>query len=284
MSDPTTFLLGGTRLVHRLGFGAMRLAANGFTGPPRDPENSREVLRRAVELGVDHIDTAAFYVSDDGSVSANTLIRQALHPYPERLVLATKVGPERIPGGGVRMATDPGNLRRMVEANLEELQLDHLDLVYLRAGGPMGSDAAESVSARVEALAAMRDEGLITHLGLSNVTAAQLSEAREISPIAAVQNNHAEGAAEILQLCETHDIAFVPFFPLGGGSSSALGEHIAEVARRHGATAAQVSLAALLASSPVTLAIPGTGSLDHLAENMAASSIELTDREVAELR
>ena len=155
------------------------------------------MLRRAVELGVNHIDTAEFYVSDDGSLSANTLIRQALHPYPDDLVLATKVGPERT-AHGVHMTTDPTALRRMVEDNLAELRVDTLDVVYLRAGGPVGPDPSESVEARVEALAQLQREGLIRHLGLSNVTADHLTAALSIAPIAAVQNNHAHGSGTCL--------------------------------------------------------------------------------------
>ncbi|MFF8392078.1 aldo/keto reductase [Streptomyces sp. NPDC016172] len=279
------FLLGGDLPVGRIGFGAMRLSANGFTGPARDPETGRAVLRRAVELGADHIDTASFYVSDDRSVRANDLIREALHPYPEGLVIATKVGPARTPGGGVTQTTDPAALRPLVEENLESLGVDRLDLVYLRIG-LMAPPHGESVAARFEALAAMREEGLIRHLGLSNIDSAHLAEARTIAPVAAVQNHFHAGQrddARLLTACEEAGIAFVPFFPLGGGMSDLADDRLAEVAQRHGATVPQIALAWLLASSPVTLAIPGTGSLTHLEENMAARSIALTPQDLSHL-
>ncbi|MEU4466967.1 aldo/keto reductase [Streptomyces sp. NPDC024017] len=279
------FLLGGDLPVGRIGFGAMRLSANGFTGPARDPETGRAVLRRAVELGADHIDTASFYVSDDRSVRANDLIREALHPYPDGLVIATKVGPARTPGGGVTQTTDPAALRPLVEENLESLGVDRLDLVYLRIG-LMAPPHGESVAARFEALAAMREEGLIRHLGLSNIDSAHLAEARTIAPVAAVQNHFHAGQrddARLLTACEEAGIAFVPFFPLGGGMSDLADDRLAEVAQRQGATVPQIALAWLLASSPVTLAIPGTGSLTHLEENMAARSIALTPQDLSHL-
>lgn len=280
-----TFLLGGDLPVNRIGFGAMRLSANGFTGPARDPESGRAVLRRAVELGVNHIDTASFYRSHDGSVSANALIREALHPYPADLVLATKVGPWDTPEGGLQQTTDPAALRPMVEANLEALGVDRLDLVYLRVG-MMEPPHGESVAAQFEALAAMREEGLIRHLGLSNVDTGHLVEALTIAPVAAVQNHFHAGKrddAQLLAVCEAADIAFVPFFPLGGGRDDLAADRMAKVAERHGATVPQIALAWLLASSHVTLAIPGTGSPTHLKENMDAASIILTPEDLSDL-
>ncbi|MFH9589230.1 oxidoreductase [Streptomyces luteogriseus] len=279
------FLLGGDLPVGRIGFGAMRLPANGITGPPRDPGTGRAVLRRAVELGADHIDTAAFYVSDDRSVRANDLIREALHPYPDGLVIATKVGPARTPDGGLTQIHDPAGLRRSVEENLETLGVDRLDLVYLRIG-MMGAPHGESVAARFEALAAMRAEGLIRHLGLSNIDSGHLAEARTIAPVAAVQNHFHAGRrddARLLAACEEAGIAFVPFFPLGGGISDLSGDRMREVAERHGVSVPQIALAWLLTCSPVTLAIPGTGSLAHLEENMAARSIALTPQDLSDL-
>ncbi|MFB7653869.1 MULTISPECIES: aldo/keto reductase [unclassified Streptomyces] len=280
------FRLGGDLPIGRLGFGAMRLPTSGFRGPARDPETGRAVLRRAVELGVDHIDTAAFYTSGDGTVRANDLIREALHPYPEGLVIATKVGPLRTPDGGLEATTDPAALRPLVEENLKTLGVDRLDLVYLRIGGIAPPPHGESVAARFEALAALREEGLIRHLGLSHVDAGHLAEARAIAPVAAVQNHfHTDKRddTEVLAACEEAGIAYVPFFPLGGGLSDLSGARIAEVAARHGATVPQIALAWLLASSPVTLAIPGTGSLSHLEENTAAGSIVLTPRDLSDL-
>ncbi|MCX5525382.1 aldo/keto reductase [Streptomyces bobili] len=280
------FLLGGDLPVSRLGFGAMRLPTNTFRGPARDPEAGRAVLRRAVELGVDHIDTAAFYTSGDGTVRANALIREALHPYPAGLVIATKVGPTRTPDGALTETTDPAGLRRLVEENLETLGVDRLDLVYLRIGDLTPPPHGESVAARFEALAALREAGLIRHLGLSNVDAGHLAEARAIAPVAAVQNQfHAahRDDTNLLSACEKAGIAYVPYFPLGGGITDIGGDRIAKVAARHGATVPQIALAWLLAASPTTLAIPGTGSLTHVEENIAAGSITLTGEDLADL-
>ncbi|UUU34425.1 oxidoreductase [Streptomyces sp. CA-210063] len=280
------FHLGGDLPINRLGFGAMRLPTNSFHGPARDPEAGRTVLRRAVELGVDHIDTAAFYISGDATVRANALIREALHPYPADLVIATKVGPLRTPAGGLAATTDPAHIRPLVEENLETLGVDRLDLVYLRIGGVEPPPHGESVAERFEVLAALREEGLIRHLGLSNIDAGHLAEARTIAPVAAVQNHfHAakRDDTELLAACEEAGIAYVPFFPLGGGISELTGDRITEVAERHDATVPQIALAWLLASSPVTLAIPGTGSLAHLEENIAAGSIALTPEDLADL-
>lgn len=279
------FRLGGDLPVDRIGFGAMRLPTNSFHGPARDPETGRAVLRRAVELGVNHIDTAAFYTSGDGSVRANDLIRETLHPYPAGLVIATKVGPLRTPDGGLAGTTDPAALRPLVEENLETLGVDRLDLVYLRIGS-LGPPPGESVAARFEVLATLREEGLIRHLGLSNVGTDHLAEARAIAPVVAVQNHfHAERREDtkVLTACEEAGIAYVPFFPLGGGLSDLTGDGLHRVAERHGATVPQIALAWLLASSPVTLAIPGTGSLAHLEENTAAGSITLTPEDLSEL-
>ncbi|MGP2438660.1 oxidoreductase [Streptomyces sp. JW3] len=280
------FRLGGDLRINRMGFGAMRLATNTFLGPARDPETGRAVLRRAVELGVDHIDTAAFYTSGDGSVRANDLIREALHPYPDGLVIAAKVGPVRTPGGGAEAITDPAGLRALVEENLEALGLDRLDLVYLRIGGMAPPPHGESVAARFEALAALREEGLIRHLGLSHIDTGHLAEARAIAPVTAVQNYfHAAKRDDValLRACEAAGIAFVPYFPLGGGRDDLADDRLAKVADRHGATVPQIGLAWLLASSPVTLAIPGTGSVAHLEENVAAGAITLTEEDLADL-
>jgi len=269
--------------IRRLGFGAMRLPTSGFRGPARDPEVGRAVLRRAVELGVDHIDTAAFYQSGDGTVRANALIREALHPYPPSLVIATKVGPVFGPGGPGQLPA--AGLRAAVEDNLQTLGIDRLDLVYLRIGR-MEVPHGESVAERFEALAALREAGLIRHLGLSNVDLAQLEEAIAIAPVVAVQNNFhvaKRDDAALLDACTTRGIAFAPFFPLGGGGTDINNPHLAKVAARHGASPPQIALAWLLALSPVTLAIPGTGSLAHLEANMAAGSIALTDEDLAEL-
>ncbi|GGP07486.1 aldo/keto reductase [Nonomuraea glycinis] len=278
-----SFRLGGDLTIDRLGFGAMRLPQGRPGGPARDPESGRAVLRRAVELGVDHLDTADFYRSQNGSVRANTLIREALAPYPDTLVIATKVGPVFGPDGpGQGTAAD---LRPQVEANLESLGLDRLDLVYLRIG-TMAPPHGESLAERFEVLAGLREEGLIRHLGISNVDAGHLAEARTIAPVAAVQNNfhlaHRDETA-VLDACTRAGIAFVPFFPLGGGRADIDDPGLTKVADRHGATVHQIALAWLLALSPVTLAIPGTGSVAHLEENLTARSITLTEEDLADL-
>lgn len=282
-SDTPTLRLGGDFTINRLGFGAMRLPTQGFHGPARDPETGRQVLRRAIELGVNHIDTAHFYRNADGTVQANVLIREALRPYKSDLVIATKVGPIFGPDGPYQAkATD---LRRLVEENLEALGLERLDLVYLRIG-MMGVPHDESLAERFEILAALQEEGLIRHLGLSNVDTGHLDEARSIAPVAAVQNNfnfakHDEVA--LLDACIANGIAFAPFFPLGGGMTNFNDDRLVKVANRHGATVQQISLAWLLNLAPVTLVIPGTGTLSHLEENVAAQSIRLTQEDLADL-
>ncbi|GAA3076517.1 oxidoreductase [Streptosporangium carneum] len=273
-------LEGETRIA-RIGFGAMRLPARGWDGPAGERDSALAVLRRAVELGVDHIDTAAFYFYED--LAANELIRAALRPYPEHLVIATKVGPRRGPEGWLPTA-GPKELRADVEQNLRELGRDSLDLVYLRVGhiGP----STESIAERFAVLAAMREEGLIRHLGLSNVSKAQLAEARALAPVAAVQNHfhllRQREDADMLAECEREGIAYAPFFPLGGFGLPDDGR-IRRVADRHGVTVAKVMLAWLLARSPVTLAIPGTSSPAHLAENVAAAELRLTPEDMDEL-
>jgi pyridoxine 4-dehydrogenase len=277
------FRLGGDLPVNRIGFGAMRLPRNGWNGPARDPETGRAVLHRAVELGVNHIDTAEYYRSGDGAVRANSLIRETLYPYPSGLVIATKVGPVFGPTGSVPAAA--GELRALVEANLKSLGLDRLELVYLRIG-MMTPPHGESLAERFESLAALRDNGLIRHLGLSNVDADHLAEARRIAPVAAVQNNFhiaKRDEAAVLDVCAANGIAFVPFGPIGSGHTDLNDARLANVAARHGATVAQIALAWLLACSPATLAIPGTGSLAHLEENIAARSITLSPDDLADL-
>lgn len=274
------FLLGGDLRVNRLGFGAMRLALGGSV---RDPKAAVEVLRRAVELGVNHIDTAGFY--GFGDIHAHESIREALFPYPDDLVIATKVGP-LLEGGVVPTAeATPDQLRGLVEEDLRRLGLDRLDLVYLRVGG-MGEPGGESLGDRFAALAELRREGLIRHLGVSNVDAEQVAEARSIAPVAAVQNHfHVDhqGDADLLAQCEKAGTAYVPFFPLGGGGQKIDPDRLASIAARHGATTAQVALAWLLGTSPAILAIPGTSVLDHLTENIAAAGLRLTAEDLAEL-
>ena len=280
----TEFRLGGELSINRLGFGAMRLPRADWQGPARDPQTGRAVLRRAVELGVDHIDTADFYRSGDGAVRANVLIREALSPYPAGLVIATKVGPifdhqrQITPGAA-------GDMRRLVEENLRSLGLDRLDLVYLRIGA-MTVPHGESLAARFEALAALREAGLIRHLGLSNIDLDHLAEARAIAPVVAVQNNFhiaKRGDMALLHACQEAGIAFIPYGPIGSGRDEIGADRLAKIATRHGATPSQIALAWLLALSPVALAIPGTGSIVHLEENVAAAKIALTQRDLDDL-
>ncbi|MFD4629055.1 aldo/keto reductase [Streptomyces sp. NPDC058284] len=272
------FRIGGDLPVHRMGFGAMRLPAPQWDGPAHDPERSIAVLRRAVELGVNHIDTAAFYFFED--IAANDLIRKALHPYSDDLVIATKVGPGRLPDGSWTDPADPAELRAAVHRNLRELGRDHLDLVYLRflrSDGPGGD--------RFATLAALRDEGLIRHLGVSSATPEQLAEAQEIAPVAAVQNRFSPLTREhdeLVGLCERRDIAYVPYFPFGGVGAPDL-QVLRRVADRHGVTPAQISLAWLLGISPAMLVIPGTSAPDHLEENVAAAGLRLGAADLAEL-
>ena len=276
----------GDRLVNRMGFGSMRLTAR------PDTEVATRVLRRAVERGVDHIDTAAFYFSPGGVLDvgdgptryATELIRAALTPYPSGLVLATKVGPWVSPSGEWGAAGTAADLRRQVEENLRRLAVDRLDLVNLRLTRRGGS-----VAARFEALAAMRAEGLIAHLGLSNATLDQVDEAAAIAPVVCVQNSYALDLRrddDLVGECARRGIAFVPFFAIAGpgreaGASEVSGEAVRRVAAGRGVTPHQVRLAWTLHRGPNVLAIPGTGSERHLIENVAAGALRFTAEELA---
>ncbi|MFI0372481.1 aldo/keto reductase [Actinomadura sp. 1N219] len=279
------FDLGGDLRVARMGFGAMRLPQSRLDGPANDRDTGLKILRKAVELGVDHIDTAAFYYAQGGP-AANEMIRAALAPYPDGLVIATKVGPYRGPDDRHPTGTIPASgLRAEVERNLRELGRDHLDLVYLRPGG-LESPMDEPIGERFAVLAALRDEGVIRHLGLSHVSAAQLAEAQEIAPVAAIQNRFDVTQPQdvgLLAVCERENIAYAPYFPLGGFGIPD-DERVSVIATRHGATVPQVLLAGLLALSPVMLAIPGTGSPAHLVENLAAAGVVLAPDDLAALR
>ncbi|MEV4003383.1 aldo/keto reductase [Actinomadura sp. NPDC049753] len=279
------FDLGGDLRISRMGFGAMRLPASTRGGPANDRDTGIKILQRAVELGVDHVDTAAFYYYEGGP-AANEMIRAALAPYPPGLVVATKVGPYRGPGDPFPSGQLPASeLRAEVERNLTELGLDRLDLVYLRPGG-LEAPGDEPVGERFAVLAALREEGLIRHLGLSHVSLAQLEEARGIAPVAAVQNRFdvtRPQDAELLAVCERDHIAYAPYFPLGGFGIPD-DARVNAVAARHGATVPQVLLAGLLALSPVMLAIPGTGSPDHLEENVAAADLVLAPEDLDALK
>lgn len=273
------WLLGGDLSVHRMGYGAMQLAGPGVFGPPVDREQAKAVLRRAVELGVNHIDTSDFY----GPYVVNELIKEALHPYPDGLVIVTKVGARRDGEGAWLPALQPDELRAAVHDNLRRLSVDCLDLVNLRVGGfdaPVPGSLAESFTV----LAELRAQGLIRQLGVSNVNAAQLAEAQAIAPVAQVQNMFnvaSQQDAAMVDSCAAQEIAYVPFFPLGG-FTDLHDDRLDQVARSHGVTAKQVALAWLLDRSPSILLIPGTSSVEHLDENVAAAGITLepADREL----
>jgi pyridoxine 4-dehydrogenase len=278
----------GDLVVNRLGFGAMRLPQTGRAlvadAVPRDRAQAIAVLRRAVELGVNHIDTAAFYFSP--LRSANELIDTALAPYPDDLVIVTKVGPGRDPRGRWADRARPDQLRGQVEENLRQLGRDHLDVVNLRRQAGM-----ESVAEHFGALAELRDAGLIRHLGVSGVELRHLDEARAVAPVVCVQNPYDVTRRvddDVLRACGERGIAFVPFFTIAGARRAAGAGEVAPaellaVARAHGASPAQIRLAWTLHRGPHVLAIPGTGDLGHLAENIAAGAIRLSDAELASL-
>ncbi|MEU2297558.1 oxidoreductase [Streptomyces antibioticus] len=277
--------LGDDLDVARIGYGAMKL-----TGWPRgerpDRDTALAVLRRAVELGVNHIDTSHYYARD--GVAANELIREALHPYPDGLVIATKVGalvegPDIALPDAAKTGLTPDNLRRGVEANLLSLGVDRLDLVNLRMGDL--ERAGTSLAGPLETLLALREEGLIRHLGVSNVTAEEFAQAREVAPIACVQNLYNLARRDddpLIDTCAEAGIAYVPFFPVGG-FQPVTAEHLDGIAARHHASVPQVALAWLLARSPNVLLIPGTGSVGHLEENVAAGELTLSAEDIAAL-
>jgi pyridoxine 4-dehydrogenase len=280
----TTWL--GDKPINRMGFGAMQLAGPGVFGPPRDPAAAQAVLRRAVELGVDHIDTAQYY----GPNVVNDLIRQALHPYPENLKLASKVGARRDDAGRVLPAQRPDELREGVEANLRSLAAERLDLVNLRLV-ESGQDTAIPLEEQLSALEDMRQEGKLDLIGLSNVDQAKVLLALQFVDVAGIQNGYSildRRDDELVDFAQEHEIAFVPFFPLGsafaGGAARLAGDPaIVRVADKHGATPSQVALGWLLARYDRMLLIPGTSSIAHLEENIAASELELDDSDLAAL-
>ena len=268
-----TFALGD-RTVRRMGYGAMQLAGPHVFGPPRDHRAALAVLREAVAAGVNHIDTSDFY----GPHVTNRLIREALAPYPADLTIVTKVGAVRGADASWNPAQTPAELERAVHDNLRHLGLDVLDVVNLRVmGAPGGGPAEGSIAERFATLAELRRRGLVRHLGLSNVTAAQVAEARAIAPVACVQNQYNlahRGDDALVDTLAGAGIAYVPFFPLGGFTplqSSAL----SDVAARLGATPMQVALAWLLRRASNVLLIPGTSSVAHLRENLAAAGLTL---------
>jgi aryl-alcohol dehydrogenase-like predicted oxidoreductase len=278
----------GNHAVGRIGFGAMQLAGPGVFGPPRDRDGAIAVLRRAVELGVDHIDTSQYYGPD----VVNALIRDALHPYPDGLRLVTKVGARRDAQGAWLPALRPDELRAGVEDNLRALDVDQLTLVNLRLlDEEPGTGDVPPLAEMLGALDDLRREGKLELIGLSNATRAHLEEALELVPIAGVQNQYSildRSNEDVLEACRERGLAFVPFFPLGSaftGGPTKLAEDaaIARVSAKHGATPSQVALAWLLHRDERILLIPGTSSVAHLEENLGAADVELDTEDLATL-
>jgi aryl-alcohol dehydrogenase-like predicted oxidoreductase len=270
----------GDRTVHRIGYGAMQLSGPHVMGPPADRDGAIAVLRRAIELGVDHIDTSDYY----GPHVTNEIIREALHPYPEHLTLVTKVGARRTPDGEWPEALGADELRQAVHDNLDHLGVDAMDVVNLRMPG-FAAPVQRSLAEPMETLAELQQQGLIKHIGVSNVTSQMVAEAQGIAPVVGVQNHYNlvhRDDDPLVDALATDGIAYVPFFPLGGFTpiqSAALDT----VARRLETTPMQVALAWLLARSPNLVLIPGTTSVAHLEENLQAAARGLGPEELAEL-
>jgi aryl-alcohol dehydrogenase-like predicted oxidoreductase len=270
-----TISLGGELAVRRLGFGAMRITGDGIWGPPKDPDLAVRVLRRAVELGVNFIDTADSY----GPYVSEELIAKALAPYPRDLVIATKGGWKRPGPGQWTHDASPKHLREAVEGSLERLRLDHIDLYQLHIPDP-----AVPFDASVETLTQLQAEGKIRFIGLSNVTKEHIERARKIVPIVSVQNRYSFADREwdyVVDYCERDGIAFIPWFPLASGKVASM--LLERIAKQHQRTPMQVALAWLLQRSAIMLPIPGTSSLEHLEENVQAASLRVTDAEYRQL-
>jgi aryl-alcohol dehydrogenase-like predicted oxidoreductase len=275
--EPSGAFRLGDRLVRRLGYGAMRLSGPGIFGPPSDPKTAVAVLREAVSSGVNHIDTSDYY----GPHITNQLIREALHPYPDDLVIVTKIGARRGADGSWLPASSPAELRQAVHDNLRNLSLDELDVVNFR--NMLGSEAA--IEPPLTALADLQRQGLVRHIGLSNVTPAQIAEGRRICKIVCVQNQYNVAYRHddaLIDRLAGDRIAYVPFFPLGG-FTPLQSSTLSDVADSLGATPMQVALAWLLRRAPHILLIPGTSSLAHLRENMTAATLRLSDEAFATL-
>ncbi len=272
-----TFDLGGDLTVNRLGFGAMRITGEGIWGEPEDPAEARRVLKRAVELDINFIDTADSY----GPEVSERLIGETLYPYPDGLVIATKAGLLRDGPGQWRPDGRPEHLREACEGSLRRLRLDRIDLYQLHR-----IDSRVPAEESLGTLAELREEGKIRHVGLSEVGVEEIRQAREIVPIASVQNRYNltdRGSEDVLDFCEREGIGFIPWFPLAVGDLALPGGPLDEVAARHDANPGQIALAWLLWRSPVMLPIPGTSSVAHLEENVAAASLELDEEELAAL-
>ena len=272
-----TFSIGGDLDVNRMGFGAMRITGEGIWGEPLDPEEARQVLRRTLELGINLVDTADSY----GPEVSERLIAETLHPYPEGLVVATKGGLVR-PGPG-RWTPDgrPEHLREACEGSLRRLKVERIDLYQLHR-----IDSRVNPEEQFDALAELREEGKVRHVGLSEVGVEEIRQARKIVPIATVQNRYSlvdRSYEDVLDLCESEGIGFLPWFPLATGELARPGGPLDDIAARRGVAPAQVALAWLLMRSPVMLLIPGTSSVEHLEENTAAASLRLEEEEFEEI-
>src|SRR5437870_214098 len=273
MATNMTFKLGGDLTVNRLGFGAMRITGEGIWGWPPDRENALKILRRAVELGVNLIDTADAY----GPETSELLIAEALHPYPNGLVIATKGGLTRPGPGNWVPNCRPEHLKQALEGSLKRLRLERIDLYQLHA-----VDSKVPIEESVGALKQMQDAGKIRHIGLSNVDPEEIARARKIVPIVSVQNRYNiedRQSENVLAYCEKENLGFLPWFPVGGGRGLKPGSPLNTAAKVHGRSVYQVALAWLLERSPVMLPIPGTSSLAHLEENVAAAKLKLTPEE-----
>ena len=269
-----TFTIGGDLEVNRLGFGAMRITGPGIWGPPDDPEVARRLLRRVVELGIDLIDTADSY----GPEVSENLIGETLHPYPDGLVIATKGGLLRSGPGQWPRDASPEHLREACEGSLRRLKLDRIDLYQLHS-----PDNKVPFEDSVGTLKELQDEGKIRHIGLSNVSVDELNKARGMVEVVTVQNRYNledRGSEDVLEACEGAGIGFIPWFPLAVGRLAEADGPLDRIASEHEATPAQLALAWLLARSPVMLPIPGTSSIEHFEENLAAAGIELSGGEL----
>jgi aryl-alcohol dehydrogenase-like predicted oxidoreductase len=272
-----TFSIGGDLPVHRLGYGAMQLPGPGVWGEPADPENARRVVRAAVEQGVDFIDTADSY----GPEVSERLIAEALHPYPEGLVIATKAGLTRQGPGIWTPVGRPAYLKQQVELSLRRLELERIDLIQLHR-----IDAEVPLADQLGAFRELQDEGKVRHIGVSEVSVAELEQARGIVDIVSVQNLYNltnRQSQDVLDYSTEHGIAFIPWFPIATGDLAAPDSPVADIARELDATPSQVALAWLLHTSPVVLPIPGTKSVEHLTENLGAARLRLSDEDMARL-
>jgi pyridoxine 4-dehydrogenase len=272
-----TFSIGGDLPVHRLGYGAMQLPGPGVWGEPVDPENARRVVRAAVEQGVDFIDTADSY----GPVVSERIIAEALHPYPEGLVIATKAGLTRQGPGSWTPVGRPAYLKQQVELSLRTLKLERIDLIQLHR-----IDAEVPLADQLGAFKELQDEGKVRHIGVSEVSVAELEQAREIVDVVSVQNLYNltnRQSQDVLDHATEHGIGFIPWFPIATGDLAAPDSPVADIARELDATPSQVALAWLLHTSPVVLPIPGTKSVEHLSENLGAAQLRLSDEDMARL-